>query len=159
MARIESIAASGRWAPDFLSLPIALENSLKNQTYNTPAIGTLVLLAEQLDWFNSQGGLAWTTERTAESSGRLYTWAEKSDYATPFVTDPAQRSAVVGTIDLADSIDANAVAKTLRANGIVDTDPYRKLGRNQLRVATFPAVEPEDVSRLIACIEHVVDAL
>jgi len=154
--RVAEVHATGRWVPAFSDLQIAIDNSRLDQTYNTPALATIFLLAEQLDWFNSQGGLTWTTERTAESSGRLYTWAEKSDYATPFVTDPAQRSAVVGTIDLADSIDANAVAKTLRANGIVDTDPYRKLGRNQLRIGMFPAVEPADVEALTNCIDHLV---
>jgi phosphoserine aminotransferase len=157
--RIESIAASGRWVPDFLSLPIALENSRKDQTYNTPAIGTLVLLAEQLDWLLGNGGLDWAVKRTADSSGRLYTWAEASSYTTPFVTDPALRSQVVGTIDFADEVDATAVAKVLRSNGIVDTEPYRKLGRNQLRVAMFPAVDPDDVSALTECVDWVVERL
>ena len=159
VARIESIAASGRWVPDFLSLPIALENSLKNQTYNTPAIGTLVLLAEQLDWLVGNGGLDWAVKRTADSSQRLYSWAQESTFATPFVTDPELRSAVVGTIDFSDDIDAGAVAKVLRANGIVDTEPYRKLGRNQLRVGMFPAVEPDDVSALTQCVDWVVERL
>ncbi len=159
LARIESIAASGRWAPDFLSLPIAVDNSRKDQTYNTPAIGTLVLLAEQLDWMFGNGGLDWAVKRTADSSQRLYSWAEASSYATPFVTDPNLRSQVVGTIDFADEVDANAVAKVLRANGIVDTEPYRKLGRNQLRVAMFPAVEPDDVSALTECVDWVVERL
>ncbi|MBO0680255.1 phosphoserine transaminase [Mycolicibacterium sp. S2-37] len=159
LARIESIAASGRWVPDFLSLPIAVENSTKNQTYNTPAIGTLVLLAEQLDWLNGNGGLDWAVGRTADSSQRLYSWAEASPYATPFVTDAALRSQVVGTIDFSDEVDAAAVAKVLRANGIVDTEPYRKLGRNQLRVAMFAAVDPEDVSALTACVDWVVERL
>jgi phosphoserine aminotransferase len=159
LARIESIAASGRWAPDFLSLPIAIENSRKNQTYNTPAIGTLVLLAEQLDWLLGNGGLEWAVKRTGDSSHRLYSWAEASDYATPFVADRALRSQVVGTVDFADDVDANAVAKVLRANGIVDTEPYRKLGRNQLRVAMFPAVEPDDVSALTECVDWVVERL
>ena len=150
LARVEAIAASGRWVPDFLSLPIAIDNSLKNQTYNTPAIGTLVLMAEQLDWLNGNGGLDWAVKRTADSSQRLYSWAEASSFATPFVADPALRSQVVGTIDFDDAVDAAAVAKVLRANGIVDTEPYRKLGRNQLRVAMFPAVEPDDVSALTA---------
>ena len=157
--RVAEVQATGRWVPAFSDLQIAIENSRLDQTYNTPALTTLFLLAEQLDWFNAQGGLAWATERTAESSGRLYTWADKSEYATPFVTDPAQRSAVVGTIDFADTVDADAVAKALRANGIVDTEPYRKLGRNQLRIAMFPAVEPDDVEALTACIDHVVAAL
>ncbi|MCK0172671.1 MULTISPECIES: phosphoserine transaminase [Mycobacteriaceae] len=159
LARIESIAASGRWVPDFLSLPIAVENSTKNQTYNTPAIGTLVLLADQLDWLNGNGGLDWAVGRTADSSQRLYSWAEASSYATPFVTDTALRSQVVGTIDFSDEVDAAAVAKVLRANGIVDTEPYRKLGRNQLRVAMFAAVDPEDVSALTACVDWVVERL
>ncbi len=159
VARIESIAAAGRWVPDFLSLPIALENSLKNQTYNTPAIGTLVLLAEQLDWLLGNGGLDWAVKRTADSSQRLYSWAEATSYTTPFVTDPELRSAVVGTIDFSDEVDASAVAKVLRANGIVDTEPYRKLGRNQLRVAMFPAVEPDDVSALTQCVDWVVERL
>ena len=159
LARIEAIAASGRWVPDFLSLPIAVENSLKNQTYNTPAIGTLVLMAEQIDWMLGNGGLDWSVKRTADSSQRLYSWAEASSYATPFVTDPALRSQVVGTIDFADSVDASAVAAILRANGIVDTEPYRKLGRNQLRIAMFPAVEPDDVSALTQCVDWVVERL
>lgn len=159
LARVEQIAAAGRWVPDFLSLPIAIDNSLKNQTYNTPAIGTLVLLAEQLDWLNGNGGLEWAVARTADSSSRLYTWAEKTSYTTPFVTDPAKRSQVVGTIDFDDSVDAAAVAKVLRANGVVDTEPYRKLGRNQLRVAMFPAVDPDDVSALTACVDWVVERL
>ncbi len=151
--------ATGRWVPAFSDLQIAIDNSRLDQTYNTPALSTLFLLAEQVDWFNGQGGLDWATERTAESARRLYTWAEKSDYATPFVTDPSARSAVVGTIDLDDSIDAAAVAKTLRANGIVDTEPYRKLGRNQLRIAMFPAIDPDDVEALTACVDHVVSNL
>ncbi|MBS1691864.1 MAG: phosphoserine transaminase [Actinobacteria bacterium] len=159
LARIESVAASGRWVPDFLSLPIAVENSLKNQTYNTPAIGTLILLADQLDWMLSNGGLDWAVKRTADSSQRLYSWAEKSRYATPFVADPALRSQVVGTIDFADDVDAAAVAKVLRANGIVDTEPYRKLGRNQLRIAMFAAVDPDDVSALTQCVDWVVERL
>jgi phosphoserine aminotransferase len=159
LARIESIAASGRWVPDFLSLPIAVDNSLKNQTYNTPAIGTLVLMADQIDWMLGNGGLDWATKRTADSSQRLYSWAEASSYATPFVADPALRSQVVGTIDFSDSVDAAAVATVLRANGIVDTEPYRKLGRNQLRVAMFPAVEPDDVSALTQCVDWVVERL
>ncbi|KUI39457.1 phosphoserine transaminase [Mycobacterium sp. GA-2829] len=159
LARIEQIAGSGRWVPDFLSLPIAVENSLKNQTYNTPAIGTLVLLANQLDWLNGNGGLDWAVKRTADSSQRLYSWAEASAYATPFVTDPALRSQVVGTIDFSDDVDAAAVAKVLRANGIVDTEPYRKLGRNQLRVAMFAAVDPEDVGALTQCVDWVVERL
>jgi phosphoserine aminotransferase len=159
LQRVADVQATGRWVPAFSDLQIAIDNSRLDQTYNTPALATLFLLAEQVDWFNAQGGLSWTTERTAESSRRLYTWADKSDYATPFVTDPSMRSAVVGTIDLDDSVDAAAVAKVLRANGIVDTEPYRKLGRNQLRIAMFPAVEPDDVEALTACIDHVVSRL
>jgi phosphoserine aminotransferase len=159
LARIESIAASGRWVPDFLSLPIAVDNSLKNQTYNTPAIGTLVLMAEQIDWMLGNGGLDWSVKRTADSCQRLYSWAEASSYATPFVSDPALRSQVVGTIDFSDSVDAGAVAAILRANGIVDTEPYRKLGRNQLRIAMFPAIEPDDVTALTQCVDWVVERL
>ena len=159
LGRIEAIAASGRWVPDFLSLPIAVENSLKNQTYNTPAIGTLVLLAEQIDWLLGNGGLDWAVKRTADSSQRLYSWAQDRPYTTPFVAEARLRSQVVGTIDFNDDVDAAAVAKVLRANGIVDTEPYRKLGRNQLRVAMFPAVEPDDVSALTECIDWVVERL
>jgi phosphoserine aminotransferase len=159
LARVEAIATSGRWVPDFLSLPIAVENSLKNQTYNTPAIGTLVLMAEQVDWMLAKGGLDWAVKRTADSSFRLYSWAEASPYATPFVTDPALRSQVVGTIDFTDDVDAATVAAVLRANGIVDTEPYRKLGRNQLRVAMFPAIEPDDVTALTRCVDWVVERL
>ncbi|UVO12382.1 phosphoserine transaminase [Mycobacterium sp. SVM_VP21] len=159
LARIEAIAASGRWVPEFLSLPIAVDNSTKNQTYNTPAIATLALLAEQLDWMLGNGGLDWAVKRTADSSQRLYSWAEERSFTTPFVADPALRSQVVGTIDFVDEVDAAAVAKVLRANGIVDTEPYRKLGRNQLRVAMFPAVEPDDVSALTQCVDWVVERL
>ncbi|MFZ1286117.1 MAG: phosphoserine transaminase, partial [Candidatus Phosphoribacter sp.] len=159
LARVEQIAATGRWVPDFFSLPTAIDNSRKNQTYNTPAVATLALLAAQLDWMNSNGGLAFTTGRTADSCSRLYDWAERTAYTTPFVTDPAARSQVVGTIDFDDTVDAAAVAKVLRANGVVDVEPYRKLGRNQLRVAMFPAVDPEDVSALTACIDWVVGRL
>ncbi|MER6509156.1 phosphoserine transaminase [Nonomuraea sp. NPDC048881] len=158
LARVEEIAASGRYVPEFFSLPIAIDNSGKDQTYNTPAVATLFLLADQLDWMNGNGGLAWTTARTAESSQRLYTWAEKSSYATPFAA-PQFRSQVVGTIDFNDDVDAAEVAKVLRANGIVDTEPYRKLGRNQLRIAMFPAIEPSDVEALTVCVDHVVERL
>lgn len=157
--RIESIAASDRWIPAGLDLGTALDNSRKDQTYNTPAIATLILLAEQLDWMNAHGGLEFAASRSDRSSGILYDWAEKAEYATPFVADPAKRSPVVGTIDLDDAVDAPTVCNVLRANGILDTDAYRKLGRNQLRVAMFPAVDPEDVERLTQCIDHVVDAL
>jgi len=159
LARVDMIAATGRWVPEFLSLPIAVDNSLKNQTYNTPAIGTLVLMAEQIDWMLGNGGLDWAVKRTADSSSRLYSWAEASAYATPFVTDPKLRSQVVGTIDFSDEVDAATVAKVLRANGIVDTEPYRKLGRNQLRVAMFPAIDPDDVSALTHCVDWVVEHL
>jgi phosphoserine aminotransferase len=159
LARVEAIAGAGRWVPEFLSLPIAIENSLKNQTYNTPAIGTLIMFADQLEWMLGNGGLDWAVKRTADSSQRLYGWAEASQFATPFVADPELRSQVVGTVDLSDDVDAAAVAKTLRANGIVDTEPYRKLGRNQLRVGMFPAVEPDDVSALTTCIDWVVERL
>ena len=159
LARVEEIGGTDRWCPDFLSLPTAVDNSLKNQTYNTPAVATLLMFAEQLDWMNANGGLDWCVGRTTDSSTRLYEWAEASDYATPFVTEPAQRSLVVGTIDLDERIDAAKVAKTLRANGIVDTEPYRKLGRNQLRIGMFPAIDPEDVTRLTRCIDHVVGEL
>jgi phosphoserine aminotransferase len=155
-ARIGEIAGSGRWIPDFLSLSTALDNSLKDQTYNTPAIATLVLLADQIEWMLGLGGLPGCVARTTASSDHLYSWAEASAYATPFVADPAKRSLVVGTIDFADTVDAAAVAKTLRANGIVDVEPYRKLGRNQLRVAMFPAIDTADVEALTACIDYVV---
>jgi phosphoserine aminotransferase len=159
LARVDEITASGRWVPDFFSLPTAIDNSRKDQTYNTPAVGTLALLDNQVRWINGQGGLDWATARTKDSSDRLYAWAESVDYATPYVADPAARSQVVATIDFDDAVDASVIAATLRAHGVVDVEPYRKLGRNQLRVATFPAVDPEDVSKLIASIEHVVDAL
>ena len=159
LARVDEIAATGRWVPDFFSLPTAIDNSRKDQTYNTPAVGTLALLDEQVRWLNGQGGLDWATARTKDSSDRLYTWAESVDYASPYVADPAARSQVVATIDFDDAVDASVIAKTLRAHGVVDVEPYRKLGRNQLRVATFPAVDPEDVSKLISSIEHVVGAL
>jgi phosphoserine aminotransferase len=157
--RVAELAASDRWIPPFLSLATAVDNSAKDQTYNTPAIATLFLMAEQIDWMLGLGGLEACVARTADSSGRLYSWAEKSSFATPFVADPAHRSQVVGTIDFADSVDAAAVAKTLRANGIVDTEPYRKLGRNQLRIGMFPAVEPDDVQALTACIDWVVERM
>ncbi|MBC3984103.1 phosphoserine transaminase [Streptomyces sp. AC536] len=159
LERAARVHGSGRYVPEFFSLPTAIDNSLKNQTYNTPALATLFLLADQLDWINGQGGLDWAVRRTADSSSRLYDWAEKSSYASPFVAEPAQRSQVVGTIDFADSVDAAAVAKVLRANGIVDTEPYRKLGRNQLRVAMFPSVDPADVEALTACVDHVIEQL
>jgi phosphoserine aminotransferase len=155
--RIADIAATDRWVPAFLSLPTALENSVKDQTYNTPSVSTLFLLADQVEWMLGNGGLDWCVRRTTSSSDYLYRWAEASEFATPFVEDRAKRSLVVGTIDFADSVDAALVAKTLRANGIVDVEPYRKLGRNQLRVGMFPAIEPSDVQALTACIDHVVE--
>jgi phosphoserine aminotransferase len=157
--RVARIAASDRYIPEFLSLQNAIDNSRLNQTLNTPAISTLLLLENQVDWINGNGGLAWASARTLESSTALYEWADAVDYATPFVTDPAHRSQVVVTIDFDESVDAARVASVLRENGIVDTDPYRKLGRNQLRVATFVAVDPADVRQLIRSIEFVVGAL
>ncbi|MGZ4478908.1 MAG: phosphoserine transaminase [Nocardioidaceae bacterium] len=157
--RAAEIAASGRWVPAFFDLPTAIDNSGKNQTYNTPSVATLFLMAEQLDWLNGQGGLDFAVSRTTDSSSRLYTWAEKTSYTTPYVAAPAERSLVIGTIDFDESIDAAEVATVLRANGIVDTEPYRKLGRNQLRIAMYPAIDPSDVEALTACIDYVVDAL
>ena len=157
--RAARIAASDRYIPEFLSLQTAIEQSRLEQTYNTPALATLVLLAEQVDWMLGQGGMAWTTERTATSSGILYNWAEKSPMAMPFVADPAARSQVVVTIDFADHIQATTLSAVLRANGIVDTDSYRKLGRNQLRIGTFPAVEPADVEALTACMDYVLERM
>ncbi|MGN6751739.1 MAG: phosphoserine transaminase [Intrasporangium sp.] len=159
LARVDEITATGRWVPDFFDLPTAIDNSRKNQTYNTPAVATLAMLANQLEWLNGNGGLDGATARTKDSSTRLYDWAEKTSYTAPYVADPAARSQVVGTIDFDDAVDAAAVAKALRANGVVDVEPYRKLGRNQLRVAMFPAVEPEDVTKLTQCIDHVVSQL
>jgi phosphoserine aminotransferase len=157
--RAARIAASDRYIPEFLSLQAAIEQSRLQQTYNTPALTTLVLLADQVDWMLGQGGMAWTTERTAASSGILYNWAEKSPVAMPFVADPAARSQVVVTIDFADHIQATTLSAALRANGIVDTDSYRKLGRNQLRIGTFPAIEPGDVEALTACIDYVLERM
>lgn len=157
--RIERVAASGRYIPEFLSLKNALDNSRLNQTLNTPALATLFLLDRQLDWIRDNGGLQWADARTRESSQALYDWAEASAFATPFVSDAADRSPVVVTIDFDESVDAAAVAKSLRANGIVDTEPYRKLGRNQLRVATFVSIDPADVRQLIAAIDYTVERL
>jgi len=158
IARIEELdGAAGRWQPGFLSLQTALENSRKEQTYNTPALATLLLLADQVEWMLGNGGLEWCVRRTSDSSGRLYGWAEASEVASPFVADPGKRSLVVGTIDFADSVDAAALAAALRANGIVDVEPYRKLGRNQLRIGMFPAVEPDDVEALTACVDWVLE--
>lgn len=160
LERIDEIAArTDRWIPEFLALPTVVDNSRKNQTYNTPAVATLFLLADQVEWMLGNGGLDWAVGRTTESSSALYGWAEASAYATPFVADPAKRSLVVGTIDFTDDVDAAAVAKVLRANGVVDVEPYRKLGRNQLRIAMFPAIEPDDVRALTACIDFVVERL
>lgn len=156
--RIREIGNSSRWRPASLDLLIALDNSVANQTYNTPALATLVLLDEQIRWMLANGGLDWCVERSRQSAAHLYGWAEASSYASPFVADPMQRSSVVGTIDL-EGVAAADINTALRANGIVDTDSYRKLGRNQLRVGMFPAVDPDDVARLTACIDHVVDAL
>ncbi|HEX3834402.1 MAG TPA: phosphoserine transaminase [Solirubrobacteraceae bacterium] len=160
VARIDELGAqvdTARWVPEFLSLPTALDNSRKDQTYNTPAIATLLMLADQLDWMLEQGGLAAMVARTTASSGHLYAWANSHPHATPFVADPAKRSLVVGTVNFSDDIDAAALAATLRANGIVDVEPYRKLGANQLRVAMFPATDPEDVQALTACIDYVLE--
>ncbi|HEY6593730.1 MAG TPA: phosphoserine transaminase [Asanoa sp.] len=157
--RAASVKASGRYIPAFLDLMTAVENSRLEQTYNTPALATIFLAAEQTDWMNAQGGLSWAAKRTAESAGVIYGWADRSPVATPFVADPALRSTVVATVDFADPVDASAVAKALRANGIVDTEPYRKLGRNQLRVALFPAIEPADVEALTASIDYVLERL
>jgi phosphoserine aminotransferase len=157
-SRIEELdEAAGRWQPGFLSLQTALDNSRKEQTYNTPALATLLLLADQVEWMLAQGGLAGCVGRTSASSSHLYGWADASEFATPFVSDPAKRSLVVGTIDFDDSVNAAVIAAALRANGIVDTEPYRKLGRNQLRIGMFPAVEPADVEALTACIDWVVE--
>jgi phosphoserine aminotransferase len=158
ITRIEQLdGAADRWQPAFLSLQTALESSRKNQTYNTPALATLLLLADQVEWMLAEGGLEWCVRRTGASSGHLYGWAEAADFASPFVADPAKRSLVVGTIDFAEAVDAAALAATLRANGIVDVEPYRKLGRNQLRIGMFPAVEPGDVEALTACIDWTIE--
>ena len=157
--RIERIAASGRWTPAFFDLKIALDNSRLNQTYNTPALATIHLLASQIAWMNNNGGLEFSAGRSRTSADTLYTWAEASDFATPFVNNPGERSNVVGTIDFSDEIDAATIATVLRANGVVDTEPYRKLGRNQLRIAMFPSVDPEDVASLCASINYVVGNL
>lgn len=157
--RAKEIKESGRYIPAFLDLMTAIENAVLDQTYNTPALATIIMMAEQIDWFNANGGLAWSSGRSAESTAHLYAWAEASEYATPYVVDPAKRSGVVATIDFDEKIDATLIAKALRANGIVDTEPYRKLGRNQLRIAVFPAVDPEDVRKLTQCIDWVIAQL
>ena len=159
IARAEEIKASGRYIPAFLDLMTAIENSRLDQTYNTPAVATILLMNEQIKWFNTNGGLDWCVSRTKDSSDAIYDWATASTYATPFVVDPAKRSQVVATVDFDESIDAEVVAKVLRANGMVDTEPYRKLGRNQLRISVFPAVEPSDVRQLVKCIDFVITAL
>ncbi|MGW6173506.1 phosphoserine transaminase [Arthrobacter sp. NPDC055138] len=159
LERAAKIGATGRWIPDFLNLETAIDNSLKNQTYNTPALATLVTLNAQIQWLNGNGGLDFASGRTADSAGRVYQWAEASALATPYVVNPEHRSNVIATVDFDESVDAAAVAKVLRANGVVDVEPYRKLGRNQLRIATFVAVDPEDVSALLACIDYVVERL
>ena len=157
--RVEQVASTGRYVPDFLSLPAAVTNSRLDQTVNTPAVATLLLLAEQLDALLAAGGLPAAAARTADSAGRLYGWADAHPLATPFVADPSARSTVVGTVDFADSVDAVALAAVLRANGIVDTEPYRKLGRNQLRIGMYPAVDPDDVSALTSCVDWVLERL
>lgn len=159
IARAEEIKSSGRWIPASLDLVTAIENSRKDQTYNTPAVATLLLLAEQIEWINGNGGLEWATSRTKETSGLVYDWAQDSEVAHPYVSDPADRSSVVATIDFDDSVDAAALASVLRANGIVDVEPYRKLGRNQLRIATFVSVDPADVKALLSCLDYIIDAL
>ncbi len=159
VARIERIAASGRWVPASLDLGIALDQSRLDQTYNTPALATVFLLADQIEWMLGHGGLDWAAGRCDRSAEILYGWAEASAVATPYVEKPSERSHVVGTIDFDDAIDATAIAKALRANGIVDTEPYRKLGRNQLRIAMFPAVEPDDVAILTRAIDHIIGEL
>jgi phosphoserine aminotransferase len=159
IARVAEIKASGRWVPPSLDLALALDNSEKDQTYNTPAIATLWLLAHQVESLLALGGLPYATARTADSAQRLYRWAEASPFATPFVSDPAIRSNVVGTIDFLERVDAAALAKALRANGVLDTEPYRGLARNQLRVGMFPAVDPDDVSALTACVDYLVPLL
>jgi len=157
--RAARLEAGGRWVPEFLSFSAAVTNSRLDQTLNTPALATLVLLAEQLDWILGQGGLEWAVQRCRTSAGHLYSWADARDWATPFVQDEAVRSPVVGTIDFEPAVDAATLAAVLRANGIVDTEPYRRLGRNQLRVGMYPAVDPADVLALTACIDWVVERL
>ena len=154
--RAYEIKGGGRYIPQFLDLVTAIEQSRLEQTYNTLALATVFLAAEQLDWMNAQGGLSWAVKRSAESAAAIYGWADRSSFATPFVADPALRSAAVATIDFDDSLDAAAIAKVLRSNGIVDTEPYRKLGRNQLRIAMYPAIDASDIEALTACIDYVV---
>jgi phosphoserine aminotransferase len=159
IARVAKIKESGRWVPAFFDLTIAIENSRLDQTYNTPAVATLMLLADQIEWMNTNGGMSFAAGRSAKSAEIMYGWAEKTSYTTPFVADPAMRSKVVATINFDDAIDALEIAKVLRANGIVDTEPYRKLGKNQLRIGMFPSVDPDDISALTKCIEFVVENL
>ena len=159
LERVERISASGRWIPDTLDLSIAIENSRKDQTLNTPAVATLAMTAVQVEWMLAQGGLDWAVSRTQDSSSRLYDWADRTEYTTGFVSDPAARSQVIGTIDFDDRIEAATIAKVLRAHGVVDVEPYRKLGRNQLRIGMYPAVEPADVTALTTCIDHIVSQL
>ena len=159
IARVAKIKESGRWVPAFFDLTIAIENSRLDQTYNTPAVATLMLLADQIEWMNTNGGMFFAAGRSAKSAEIMYSWAEKTSYTTPFVADPAMRSKVVATINFDDAIDALEIAKVLRANGIVDTEPYRKLGKNQLRIGMFPSVDPDDISALTKCIEFVVENL
>jgi phosphoserine aminotransferase len=159
LERIEKIARSDRYIPPSLDLQTAVANSVKDQTYNTPPLASIFLMVDQVEWFLANGGLEWAAARSARSADILYTWADKSDVASPFVTDPGQRSPVVGTIDFVDEVDAKRVAAVLRANGILDTEPYRKLGRNQLRIGMYPAVDPEDVEALTRCIDHVVGVI
>ena len=159
LERIERVAGSNRYIPPSLDISIAVDNSRKNQTYNTPALATLFLMLEQTEWILDNGGLEWSAARSDRSADILYSWAERTDVAWPFVKEPEERSHVVGTIDFADHIDASAISKALRANGIVDTEPYRKLGRNQLRIAMYPAIEPGDIEQLTRSIDFVIDAL
>jgi phosphoserine aminotransferase len=159
LARVAELEAGDRWIPPFYDLQTAIDNTRLDQTYNTPALATLFLFADQVEWMLDRGGLEWCVSRTAESSSILYTWAEKTPYTSPFVADASLRSPVVGTVDFDDTVDAAAIAKVLRANGVVDVEPYRKLGRNQLRVGMFPAVEPGDVEALTGCIEFVAERL
>ena len=159
LSRAAQIAATDRYIPAFLDLQTAVDNSVKDQTYNTPALATIAMMVEQIDWFNANGGLSFATARSAASAEILYSWADAAPFATPFVVDPDKRSAVIGTIDFVAEVDAAVIAKVLRANGVVDTEPYRKLGRNQLRVAMFPGIEPSDVQGLTRCIDYVVERL
>ena len=157
--RIDRLSASGRWTPAFLDLKLAVDNSRKDQTYNTPALATILLTVEQVNWINGNGGLEWAAGRSDRSAEILYGWAEASGIAEPFVSDAAIRSRVVGTIDFDDRVDADTISAVLRSNGILDTEGYRKLGRNQLRIGMFPAVEPDDVEALTVCLDYVCEQL